>query len=86
MKSKFNWLLLWLAFIIFNVVGILTSILGALFLDENLISKDMDLGNLDNYKGVGFVVKSKDDPSGEKKELSREGEDFRKKLERLLGR
>ena len=48
------------------------------------IKLTVDTDDLDNYKGAGFVVKSKDDPTGQKKELGREGLDFKKKLGRLL--
>ncbi len=52
--------------------------------ENSLIRSDIDLENLDNYKGVGFVIPvDKDDPSKGKK-LSREGMAFKEKLIRLL--
>jgi len=50
-------------------------------IQEGKITKDADLSNLDMYKGVGFIVKKKD---SEEKELSREGQGFKAKLERIL--
>ena len=54
--------------------------------NNGLLTGDLDLDNLDIYKGAGFVIKDKEDPTGTKKMLGREGTDFKKKLERLLGR
>jgi len=50
-------------------------------IQEGKITKDVDLSNIDIYKGVGFIVKKKD---SEEKELSREGQGFRAKLERII--
>ncbi len=62
--------------------------------DKGYMNQEMDLDKLDNYTGVGFVIKKKDDEGKimfddndePVKELSREGNAFKGKLEKLLGR
>ncbi len=48
---------------------------------DGTLTKDTDLSNLDFYRGVGFVLKKKDT---EEKELGREGQAFKAKLEKLI--
>ncbi len=62
--------------------------------EKGFMNQAIDLNKLDNYKGVGFVIKKKDeegkimldDSSEPVKELSREGNSFKGKLEKLIGR
>lgn len=56
------------------------------FVQHNMLATTDTVNNLDNYKGVGFVVPvDKNDPA-KGKQLTREGEAFKAKLIKLLHR
>lgn len=53
--------------------------------EQGMLKDNLDLENLDNYKGVGFLIPIGKDDKTKGYKLNREGLDFKKKLERLLG-
>lgn len=54
--------------------------------DQKILRGKINLGNLDNYKGGGFLIPIDKDDKTKGYKLTREGLDFKKKLERLLGK
>ncbi|MBU0977895.1 MAG: FAD-dependent thymidylate synthase [Nanoarchaeota archaeon] len=78
----------------FDAVGLSTKEVGLMQGYLGSVMQGFDLNDLDNFKGVGFVVKKRDkdgslvvnDRGQQVYELSREGQAFRNKLTRLLGR
>lgn len=53
--------------------------------EQMLLRRDIDTENMDNYKGVGFLIPIDRDDKTKGYKLTREGLDFKRKLERLLG-
>ena len=54
--------------------------------EQKMLMVDLDPENIDNYGGVGFLVPIDKNEKTRGFKLSREGLDFKKKLERLLGK